>query len=59
MKNPEQVVFGGPWRPAMRPEMGTNPRGLLDNISTDPSSFYMMQVSTFSGVIPKRLNYLA
>ena len=35
MKNPEQVVFGGPWRPAMRPEMGTNPLELLDNISTD------------------------
>ncbi len=32
--DPGQVVFGGPWRPAMRPEMGANPRDLLDGIST-------------------------
>ncbi|MCH2165725.1 MAG: amidohydrolase [Marinovum sp.] len=33
--NPTQVVFGGPWRPSMRCEMGTNPRALLDAISTE------------------------
>ena len=31
---PDQVVYGGPWRPAMRSEMGANPRELLDAIST-------------------------
>lgn len=33
--DPDQVVFGGPWRPVMRDEMGANPRALLDAISTD------------------------
>ena len=33
--DPGQVVFGGPWRPNMRPEMGANPRELLDAISTE------------------------
>jgi len=32
--DPGQVVFGGPWRPVMRSEMGANPRELLDAIST-------------------------
>ena len=30
---PDQVVYGGPWRPVMRPDMGSNPRDLLDAIS--------------------------
>ncbi|MGX9355808.1 amidohydrolase [Roseobacteraceae bacterium S113] len=30
-----EVVFGGPWRPPMRPNMGANPRTLLDAISKD------------------------
>ncbi|MBO9453001.1 amidohydrolase [Tropicibacter sp. R16_0] len=33
--DPSEVVFGGPWRPAMRSEMGANPRELLDAISTE------------------------
>ncbi len=33
--DPTQVVFGGPWRPAMRSEMGVNPRALLDAISSE------------------------
>lgn len=33
--DPRQVIFGGPWRPVMRAGMGSNPRGLLDEISTD------------------------
>ena len=33
--NPGEVVFGGPWRPAMRAEMGSDPKSLLDAISTD------------------------
>ncbi|WP_164662208.1 amidohydrolase [Tropicibacter sp. Alg240-R139] len=32
---PGQTVFGGPWRPVMRADMGANPRALLDAISTD------------------------
>ncbi len=33
--SPDQIVYGGPWRPVMREEMGANPRALLDAISTD------------------------
>lgn len=33
--SPDQVVYGGPWRPVMRAEMGANPRALLDAISTE------------------------
>ncbi len=32
--DPEHVIYGGPWRPAMRSEMGANPRELLDAISS-------------------------
>lgn len=32
---PDQIVYGGPWRPAMRDEMGDNPRELLDQISSE------------------------
>ncbi len=32
--SPDEVVFGGPWRPVMREGMGANPRELLDAIST-------------------------
>jgi predicted amidohydrolase YtcJ len=31
---PGEVIHGGPWRHEMRAEMGTNPRALLDAIST-------------------------
>ncbi len=30
-----KIVYGGPWRHDMRAEMGSNPRALLDQISTD------------------------
>ena len=30
---PDRVIFGGPWRPAMRAKMGSNPRKILDAIS--------------------------
>jgi predicted amidohydrolase YtcJ len=32
---PDHVIHGGPWRPAMRAEMGASPRALLDAISTE------------------------
>ena len=32
--DPDEIVYGGPWRPVMRSEMGANPRELLDAIST-------------------------
>ncbi len=32
---PETVIYGGPWRPAMRAGMGADPRALLDRISSD------------------------
>lgn len=34
-EDPGQVIYGGPWRPPMRAEMGSNPRALLDAISTE------------------------
>ncbi len=30
-----EIVHGGPWRHDMRPQMGSNPRAVLDNISSD------------------------
>jgi len=33
--HPNDVVSGGPWRPDMRQHMGSNPRDVLDQISTD------------------------
>lgn len=32
--DPNEIVYGGPWRPVMRSQMGTNPKELLDAIST-------------------------
>ncbi len=34
-EEPSHVIYGGPWRPVMRDDMGANPRALLDAISTE------------------------